>query len=214
MASKGPREPDGEGRQSVSVTSWEDLQREVAPIVDRINADQSLALAAAANPLFALEELGFEIDPDAQPEIEDRLRFRPPDAERLGKLRRDLHRQAGGPFDPASDADVRRVLTAAGVKVGRIVARERPPLAFAPRQADEPQPKGASAKQAEPDHAADPFERLRGEHPLIEPLLEYRRLEASEPRLAARDVYKALREGSRSVPVTRLRAVIKPNRKR
>lgn len=183
MARKSARGPDRDGSESVNVTSWEDLQREVEPIVNRINDDQSLAIAAAANPLFALEELGYIVDPEARPEIEDRLRFRPPDAKRLGQLRRDLHRQAGSRFDPASDADVRRVLSAAGVKVGRL--------------------------PAEPEDGKDPFERLRGQHALIEPLLEYRRLDAAEPRLATRDVYAALREGRRSVPITRLRAILK-----
>lgn len=183
MVRKSASGPDGDGGESGDVTSWEDLQREVEPIVDRINDNQSLALAAAANPIFALEELGYRIDPEARPEIEDRLRFRPPHAKRLGQLRRDLYRLVGGPFDPASDADVRRVLSAAGVQVGR--------------------------PSAEPDDAEDPFERLRGRHPLIEPLLEYRRLEAAEPRFATRDVYIALREGRRSVPITRLRAILK-----
>lgn len=208
-------EPEAGGRRK-AVSSWADLQRDVQSIVEQINADPALAVAAAANALLALEELGYEIDPAARPEIEDRLRFRPDDAKRVTRLRSELFRTAGGPFDPSSDADVRRVLADVGVKVGRLpdTTRPRPTLQIRPprpksravvRQYAEPQP--------EPEWE-DPLERLRDRHPIVAPLIEYRRLEAAEPRLATPDVYRAVRDGRRPVPIRRLRGVVKTDRER
>jgi hypothetical protein len=42
-------------------------------------------------------------------------------------------------------------------------------------------------------------------HPLMEPLLEYRQLEASSARLAPPESYERLRMGQVELPVTRIR---------
>ena len=165
------------GSKDVTIGSWADLQDEIRSIVEEVNADPSLGLAAAANPLFALEELGYEIDPAARRGIEDRLRFGPKGAKRIATLRGQLFEQAGRAFDPIDDGDVRQALEQLGVtRKGK---------------------KGAS------------LEDLRGQHPIVDQLLDYRRLESSEPRLAGRDMYTWVREGRQRLPVTRVRAILK-----
>jgi hypothetical protein len=42
---------------------------------------------------------------------------------------------------------------------------------------------------------SDPLTRFRGKHPIIEPLLEYRQLEASAARLAPPELYQDIRAG-------------------
>lgn len=188
-----------------SITSWSELQREAETIVERLNADQQLALAAAANPLLALAELGYHVEPGARAEIEERLRFKPDDAERLAQLRRRVVKEAGGPFDLTDDEEVRRVLTSIGV-------RATPAGAVAPRPFPSRLPGRRAAAASEPPRWTDPFEGVRDAHALMEPLLAYRALDATEPRLADRDVYRAVRAGTRAVPVTRLRLRVKRER--
>jgi len=174
--------------------------------VEAINSDPDLARAAAANPVLAIEELGFEIAPEARQAIEDRFRFSYRTAVRLRALRRELVTLAGRSFDPDSPADLREILSQSALK--------RPANA-----------KGEAAKRlssSATDRRAvqvrwgpqipDPLEALRGSHPIVEPLLEYRRLEASSPRLAPADLYRDLREGRREIPFVRLRARFKKTR--
>ena len=54
----------------------------------------------------------------------------------------------------------------------------------------------------------DPLEPLREAHPVMEPLLEYRQLEASSARLAPPDLYERIRDGKVELPVTRIRATL------
>ncbi len=205
----------------VSIESWEQLQEQVESILERLNADPALALAAAANPLYALEELGFQISPHVRPEIEDRLRFRPRAIARLRELRGDIYRHAGRPFDLDSGEELERVLFD---RLGLV-----PPVAAAPApQARRAEPKYRELAEEtayrppprldlrplvrEPgrkEESRDPLESLRGAHPIVEPLLEYRRLEASEPRLAPRALYDDVRRGKRRLGVVRVRGRLK-----
>jgi hypothetical protein len=196
------------------LTSWDDARSEIRSILDRINADSRLVLAAAANPIFALEELGYEVDPAFRSEFEQRLRFGQARAARLRELRTTIARHAGREFDPDSPEELERVL----VSELRIAGRAREVPAARARKAAGA---GIPVRDFEPlfprlawtSRGPDPLEVLRSAHPIVEPLLEYRELEASEPRLASRATYDALRSGEQRVPVTRLRAVLKAPRR-
>lgn len=154
------------------IQSYPQLDEELESIVERLNSQPGLALAALANPLLAIEELGYELAPEAREEMEDRLRFRPPEAEHLRKLRRQVFEQAGRRFDPASDDEVGRVLfEEIGLERGKL-------------------------------------EELEGKHPIVAPLIEYRRLDRQEPRFAAPGVYRSVRAGRRKLPLTGVKAKI------
>lgn len=204
-------------RRAVSASrplGWSELQAEVATIVGRLNDDQSLARAAAVNPLYAIEELGYATDPAQRPEIEDRLRFRPRDAARLRQLRRRIIKEAERTFDPASDDEVLAVLRELDVLPVRTAPK---PAGGAYQQSVR---RGAAGARPEPhqavlrkDELAELLEPLRDAHPVVEPLLVYRRLELSEPRLAPRDLFDEVRRGVRKTPVTSIRAVLKSRRR-
>jgi hypothetical protein len=188
---------------------WEDLQRELPTIVGRLNEDQSLAVGAAVNPLYALEELGYAIDPEQRVEIEDRLRFRPRHAARLRRLRREIAKAAGRTFDPAADDEVLAVLSELDVLPARGAATKRDARKTARRAVvteATPEPTPAVLRK---DELAELLESLRDRHPVIEPLTEFRRIELSEPRLAPRELYEQVRRGERATPATSVRAVLK-----
>lgn len=188
-------------RKDRPIDSFRDLQRLAPAIVKAINADQALALRAAANPLLALEELGYELTPELRLETERRVRFAPQTAEELTKLADAVFAHADERFDLDAPAELERVLF------------EKLKL---PRQDDRPAPKGARAAKAAPATQllpapsftrrpfADPLERLRDAHPVMAPLLAYRKLEASEPRLAPRPLYEKIKNGEVALPATRI----------
>lgn len=95
---------------SKTIESWEDLQKNVTKIVAALNRNQNLLIAAAANPILALEELGFSIKPEILPEIEDKLRFKSSEIGKLDKLRKSVHKIAGKSFSLRSEEDLNRVL--------------------------------------------------------------------------------------------------------
>lgn len=184
---------------------WEKLQDRISSILDQLNANQDLALAAAANPLFALEELGYEIDPQARSEIEDRLRFDPPTVIRLRALREEIFEHAGHPFDLNSAEELKRVLF------------EELDLSVSGRQQNQSQQQPEELPDTSPlppqlswtEKVEDPLEVLRDAHLIMEPLLEYRRLEASKPRLAPRPLYEEVRQGKRRLPIHNIRGRLK-----
>ena len=46
-----------------SIDSWKEAQTVAPAVLERLNADPPLLMAAATNPLLALEELGYDIAP-------------------------------------------------------------------------------------------------------------------------------------------------------
>lgn len=197
------------------LTSLEALQRRVPSIVKRVNADPALALRAAANPLLALDEMGYTLPPELEHEVALRVRFNAEQISRLQALTSEIHKLAGESFDIDSPAALGHVL---------FTRLKLPPL---------PSPaqrvviaKGAVAPPSHPRITAldpldppykvpggiappDPLEALEGKHPVIAPLLEYRAIQASVPPLASRELYDRIARGDVEGPTIRVRAKLK-----
>jgi hypothetical protein len=183
------------------IDSWEDLQQQIRSILEQINANSNLTLAAAANPLYALEEIGYKINPTARPEIETRLRFDPRTAVQLRQLQTAIFEQVGHPFDLNVPAQLQRVLfDELKISVpGHNSYKNDSKLDTSPLV-----PQLSWIPKVE-----DPLEVLRGAHPVIEPLLEYRRLESSVPRLAPLSLYQEVRQGKRRLFLESIRGRLK-----
>lgn len=172
------------------LNSWQDAQHRIVQILAALNANSALLMAAAANPLLALEELGYEVNPEVQQDFVDRIRFGSTVAKQQQALRRKIFDAAGHSFDLNSS----EALVAA---LGRVLKNK----ADAPSiPADAQPPRFTFGTPAAPD----PLEHLRGAHPIMEPLLEYRKTDATTPQFATRDDYTTIRLGKRVLPVTRL----------
>jgi hypothetical protein len=69
--------------QQQVIDSWKEAQTVAPTVLERLNADPSLLLAAASNPILALQELGYDISPSFREEFVDRVRFGARGATRL-----------------------------------------------------------------------------------------------------------------------------------
>ena len=193
-------------RKPHTIDSIEELQRVVPSVVKAVNAEQALARGALVNPLLALEELGYELSPALKPVTERRVRFSRDKATRIEALAGEVHKLAGRQFDIDAPHELMRVLfeelklPRGGAKHAR-QERRAEAAAAVPLTRPEPAVFGAAL--------SDPLEHLRDAHPVMKPLLEYRRLEASEPRLASRELYERIRNGEVALPVTHVRARLK-----
>ena len=176
------------------IASMAALRRLVPEILETINADPQLALRAAVNPLLALEELGYELTPKLRVEAERRIRFSSEARQELETLEREIFRHAGESFDLDSAEATQRVLFDK-------LRLQRPEAMIAVPERKTPVQRSSFLRDFK-----DPLEPLADRHPIMTPLLAYRRLDASEPRLAPRSLYERVRRGEVSLPVTRVRA--------
>jgi hypothetical protein len=208
-------------RRSQKIDSIEALQKVVPLIVKAVNDDEAFGLRAAANPLLAAEEMGYQIAPEIQQTAERRVRFTQEDAGRLAELEEQVHKLAGEPFDLDSPHELDRILFEK-LKLPRPkppseppdTPQQTPPAARARSSAPKAKGKSASAppQPGGLSQAPDPLEELRDAHPIMPPLLEYRRIERSAPRLAPRELYERIRRGEVKMPITRIKARLKRSR--
>jgi hypothetical protein len=192
--------------RSEPISSWEDLQKEVSEILDRLNADAALGLAAAANPVLALEELGYRFEASARNVIEARLRFGPKVAPRALELVDRMRDQLGHPVDADDDDALRRAIAELGIALEEPEAKARAPQTLSAEQRQ-----AAQAPRRRPLTDED-LERHRNAHPFIGTLLDYRKLAASAPRLAPRQDFDAIRKGERTLPITRVTGRLRQRR--
>ena len=89
-------------------------------------------------------------------------------------------------MDPDDAEDVRRLL----VELGIVAAPPGPVLDTTPPRW---RPGGAGP---------DPLRRLRDQHPVLPPLLDYRRISAGRPRFAPERIFVAVLRGERASAVT------------
>lgn len=207
----------------ITIGSIEELRQQVPAILKRLNADQALLLAAAANPVFALEELGYRIPNELLRDLDRRIRFSPAERERLDALTVRLQEIAKVAFDPEDPAELERVLFARLALPElppppvRVAIPEASPLDDRGRKASTSDPHVAATTPARPVAAApviplhrlavryhaaatgaepDVLHMLPGKHPILAPLLEYRAILARHAPFAPRAVYDRLRKGT------------------
>lgn len=186
-----------------SVDSWNELREHMPAIIDRINGDDRLAVAAAANPILALGELGYRLGPDVRREVEFRLRFGRRTVARLFQLREKVFQAAGHAFEIDSAKELSTVLfDELGLWSDDGVAKQE-------RGRRRPDASPRPVRMSWSEQPEDPLEALRGTHSIMEPLLEYRYVESGRPRMAPGSLYEEIREGRRRLPISRVRARFK-----
>ena len=198
---------------------FEKFHRLIPVLVQRFNEDEELAARAMANPILAIEELGYELTPAVRREVGWRIRFPGKQVDRLRKLSEKIFAEAGTEFDPESEKEVSKVL------FQRLkLARPEKVEAAGPRRRGPPRPISLSAKRREPARTksakrktagtavttqgapwVDPLQSMETAHAVMKPLLEYRALAVSRPGFATRAEYEDLKEGRRKRPGVKIK---------
>jgi DNA polymerase I-like protein with 3'-5' exonuclease and polymerase domains len=180
--------------EPVRITSMKALQERLSEILEELSVDHNHLLAAGANPILALEDLGYSLSRRVLEDLEDRSRFSREETTTRRELRRRIFDLAGTTFHVSDESELDRVLF-------DVLKIERP------RQSRQmiQQPRFERGEEPEEQPSPDPLERLRDVHPVIEPLLEYRRLDATRPQFAPRSRYEEIKSGKRQLPITSIR---------
>ncbi|HYN33266.1 MAG TPA: hypothetical protein VES40_11620 [Ilumatobacteraceae bacterium] len=198
----------------------DDVVGAAAQIIAVFEAQPDLFLAAGANPVRAMRDAGIELSPRAGRYVALRCRFAPAEAERLDKLAQQIDEHlAGDAIDLDDDAALADALRKIGIEVDQPTAPGRgepspdieitavtskPDRPTAKRKPGELHPIRRSVLAAAATlpqvqrwretqrSGPDPFARYEAAHPVMKPLLEYRRRSATQPRFAADEVYEQL----------------------
>lgn len=182
MAAKAPGE-------RIAIESEKDLKKHAVAILRRINEDERGGLLFLINPVFALEEAGFDVSEGMRRHILHGLRYGAKAKARIAELNQAVADVAGRPIDALSDEQVARLL-------------------FEDLKIPWPEPARAAAKA----RAAGPLppiddevlEALKGRHKVIPKLIELRRQLKGGWRFVDRETYEKVKGGA---SVTLLRRV-------
>lgn len=185
------------------ISSLKELQQQMPRILEQHGKDPSLTFLALANPLLALEKIGYSFTPEAKEEITAHVRFGKTGAAQVQTLRQQIFTLTGKPFDLRDAAALQQNLSDVFSRAGddektpktkaKAAAASGPSKLALPRaEIDAILDSVKKPVKIEGGKVTDPLESFKGKHAVIAPLLEYRRLEATHPQLAEKNVAEAL----------------------
>ena len=179
------------------ITSFKAFHKLVPEIIEQLAKDDALATRAAVNPLLAFEELGYNLASDVQKKVELILLFPPKTRKHLQKLEKDIHDIAGKEFDINDEKEIGKVLF-------HELKLTRPQRTLAVITEDIIR-QGSELVKGKRSQWSDPLEDQERAHPIIPPLLAYRKLIAERPGFAPRKLYEQLKTGQHKLPVSKIR---------
>lgn len=163
-----------------------DEMRTLAPsIIESLNSQSpERRLAAAANPLLALADLGYDLAPEVAQDIEERARFSKRQLVARRTLQTQLRKAAGREVDVTDRADLERLLRD-DLKLRDLGCGELD----LPRDRE----------------TKDPLRAVK-RHPVIDIAIKLRALERETRRFASAELYQSLKEGRRTLPSVSVKA--------
>ena len=88
--------------EKTQISSLKELQLQMPRIVEEYGNNNELTAIALANPLLALEKIGYTFSPEAKTEIENHVRFGKENASRYMMLKKNIEQSVGATIDITS----------------------------------------------------------------------------------------------------------------
>lgn len=200
---KGKDEPKAKKH---SIGSIEELRRLAPSLIEAANSDDNLVMLAAANPILAVEDLGYSFTDEFRPNLERVFRFSTETVKRLETLEKQIHKIAGHSFNIESPTELEHVLfdNIGLPRIHKSLKVQIQPSRLPSNLPDLPTAPLHYQMNLGPK-IKDPLEELKDTHPIMKPLLSYRQLEASQPRLAPPEIYEKIKRGEVKLPLTQLK---------
>lgn len=181
-----------------TISSVHDMQMLMPRLLEKYGNDQDLAYIALANPLAALEKLGYTITDEAKTELESYARFGKQGMERYNQLKEQIFSLTGTTFNLQDDNETAAVfdkLVDKNVKATSVSKKE---------STSKISDLILSAPQFVKDKWTDKLEDAKDIHPAIPALLEFRKLENSVPRFADAATLETIQQKKQSTPLTNI----------
>lgn len=166
-----------------TIATYPELRKLAPAIVARYGNDLTLATAALANPVLALEAAGYKLSPKLKATVEERLRFGETAYKQLLSVRKNLHAKGGKNFDPL-DPDATNTLLNRLTKSSGEYSQGDTRSRTLKINID-------SIKEVP---FRDPLEDRIKDHPIVTDILEYRRIHRTAPPFASPEDFKKLQK--------------------
>ena len=180
-----------------TISSVHDLQLLMPRLLEKYGSDSELAYIALANPLAALEKLGYTITDDAKADLENYARFGKKGLEKYNELKEKIFSLTGQKFNLKINSELASVLEKLTSKLGSSGKKAIPSLNI--KELVESTPKLIENKWT------DKLETVKDAHPVIPALIELRKLENSVPKFADASTLKVIQQKKQSAPLTNIR---------
>jgi hypothetical protein len=191
------------------IQSLPELQKRMPRILKAVNADPDLALAAGANPFFALEKLGYELTPQAQKSIERHARFGKEISKEVQTLEKSILEMADQPI-PLDDnkklgawvsARIKVLKGGKGKKSQKEASQRKKEKQFLDQTLtffESSLATGFQLEALESEH----IEALEKLDPLFSKLIRYQILQIRYPRFASQEVFEKILSKQIKTPIT------------
>ena len=213
--------PEGE---LITIKSHSALRKLLPKLLEQQDERQDLALATLANPILAIEALGYAFAPEIRLHMERLARFGEQKTRDLERLETRLREELGADLDLADGAAVAKAVLArlpaaqtSEQQTSKTSKAEQQRPSHGTGTDDRPddgldRAKLAAALAEMPQRRFDAFKRpkdplaaFKGAAPVIDDLIAYREIENSRARLATPEIFQKILSGDIDTPITRVR---------
>ncbi len=185
------------------IKSFEEFHKLVPLIIRKVNRDSELAIRAAANPILAFEEMGFKMTPELKREVELRIRFSEREIAEFTNLTDEIRTITGKEIDPLSEKPVEKLLFK-DLKIKR-------PSTLRSLNLPEPFLKKIKPVKGKQILFEDPLTAISSDHPVVEKIMQYRKLYLSKPGFISNEFYEKIKAGEIRLPVTNIKIRVPEN---
>ncbi len=179
-------------KHTTQLTTMNQLQKLMPKILKEHGDNQKLQKAGLSNPILALEEIGYKLSNSLKKEVEYRVRFTLKNQQKLTEIRNKVNKITGRKVDLSSGISIsnslKKLIKTKTIKSGKKIFETKSLIEVAAKLPEINLFKSKSKK--------DPLLVYRGSHEVVSLLLEYRKIEASTPRLASKTIFNDLLKGS------------------
>lgn len=167
------------------------LQKLMPKILKEHGKDQKLSKAALSNPILALEKIGYKLSASLKKEVEIRVRFGSKEQKKLSEIKAKVTKIAGKKIDLSSriaiSNSLKQLIKTKTIKIGKKTVETAALIKAATTNPE--------SRLFRPKAKVDPLHVFKSSHAIIPLLLEYRKIEASAPKLASRKLFDSILNG-------------------
>jgi hypothetical protein len=192
--------------ESINISSLRELQLQMPRIVQAVNANPKLALAAAANPLLAIEQLGYKLSPEAQKEIEQYARFGPDNLKRLAEIETEFGKLLATKTVPVNLTEARALFEKSGhAQPDKSTTEKKMTLKPTKNQGLEASLENIFASRVwSVSEEKKLLSELSARHASLPLLFEYRKIHRQRQSFATRSAFETILSGEKNTLVDKI----------
>ena len=189
------------------ITSLKELQLMVPRILQQYGDNEQLAYIALANPIAALERIGFSFDPAVREEIEFRIRFGKQGSAKVTQFKKSIFKLTGKNIDINSPDSIQESLVEifSGNKSTGKAKKALLKSALDEKKLQKILDIISEPPQAFEDKVKDPLTAYIKDHPIIKEIVRLRKMDVIYPKLADEATINKILEVKDNIPIKNIK---------